>query len=163
MDIFAEKQQTRDGAVSLGGGEESHVVEEAISQVESAVIESCDERVEWPARISAGIAAAIDFMVANPAAARALTVKRVGETGRDAGYSAMLERLAGLLRADAPRPERLPAARDESVVSLIAGIVSCHVRAGTIESLSNGDPDLVFLALLPYLGFAEASRWSSAP
>jgi hypothetical protein len=129
--------------------------------MERAVVESCDEHAEWPARIAAGINSAIDFMVANPAAARALAAKsRSGEEEGDAGYVEMIDRFAGLLGAGAPRSERLPASSDESIVTLIAAIVSCHVRAGTVEALSSRDPDLVFLALLPYVGFAEASRWS---
>ena len=133
----------------------------AIARMERAVVESCDEQAEWPARITAGINSAIDFMVANPAAARALAVRsRSCEEEGDAGYVEMIDRFAGLLGAGAPRSERLPASSDESIVTLIAAIVSCHVRAGTVETLCNRDPDLVFLALLPYVGFAEACRWS---
>jgi hypothetical protein len=135
----------------------------AIARIERAVVESCDEHAEWPARIAAGINSAIDFMVANPAAARVLAVKsRSGEEEGDAGYIEMIDRFAGLLGAGAPRSERLPASSDESIVTLIAAILSCHVRAGTVDALSNRDPDLVFLALLPYVGFAEACRWSTA-
>jgi hypothetical protein len=134
----------------------------AIARMERAVVESCDDHAEWPARIAAGINSVVDFMVANPAAARTFVVQsRSGEEGGDAGYVEMIDRFAGLLGAGAPHAERLPASSDESVVTLIAAIVSCHVRAGTVESLSNGDPDLVFLALLPYVGFAEACRWSA--
>ena len=74
----------------------------------------------------------------------------------------MIKRFAALLADGAPRSERLPASSDESVVWVIAAIVSCHVRAGTVDLLGDSDPDLVFLALLPYVGFAEACRWSSA-
>ena len=137
------------------------MLEAAISEVEEAIVGSCDDRADWPERISAGINAAINLLVANPATARALTAERCGESGGDAVYAAMLERFAGLLGADAPRPERLPASSATSVVSLLVAIVSCHIRAGTIDRLSDGDPDLVFLALLPYVGFAEASRWSA--
>jgi hypothetical protein len=135
----------------------------AIARMERAVVESCDEHAEWPARIAAGINSAIDFMVANPAAARTLAVQsRSGEEEGDAGYVEMIDRFAGLLGAGAPRAERLPASSDESIVTLIAAIVSCHVRAGTVDALSNRDPDLIFLALLPYVGFAEACRWSTS-
>ena len=135
----------------------------AIARMERAVVESCDQEADWPARIAAGINSAIDFMVANPAAARALAVQsRTGEEEGDAGYVEMIDRFAGLLGAGAPREERLPASSDESIVTLIAAIVSCHVRAGTVDALSNRDPDLVFLALLPYVGFTEACRRSTA-
>jgi hypothetical protein len=138
--------------------------ESAIARIESAVVDACDQALDWPARIAAGIAAALDFMVADPAAARALTIDSrsagTGGTGQDGDYAEMIGRFAALLGADAPRSDRLPGSSDRSVVSVIAAIVSCHVRAGTVEQLGKGDPDLVFLALLPYLGYAEASRWS---
>jgi hypothetical protein len=140
--------------------------ESAIARIESAVVDACGQAVEWPARITAGIGAALDFMIANPAAARALTIDSrsagTGGTGQDGDYAEMIDRFAALLGAGAPRADRLPASSDRSVVGVIAAIVSCHVRAGTVEQLGKGDPDLVFLALLPYLGFAEASRWSAA-
>jgi hypothetical protein len=137
--------------------------ESAIARIESAVVDACDQAADWPARITAGIGAALDFMIADPAAARALAIdSRSGGTGQDGDYAEMIGRFAALLGAGAPRSDRLPASSDRSVVSVIATIVSCHVRAGTIDSLGKGDPDLVFLALLPYLGFAEAGRWSAA-
>jgi hypothetical protein len=140
--------------------------ESAIARIESAVVEACDQALDWPARIAAGIGAALDFMVANPAAARALTIDsrsaRSGGTGQDGDYAEVIGRFAALLGAGAPRADRLPGSSDRSVVGVIAAIVSCHVRAGTVDQLGKGDPDLVFLALLPYLGYAEASRWSAA-
>jgi hypothetical protein len=125
-------------------------------------VASCEAHTEWPARIAAGINAAIEFTISNPAAARTLTIdSRVSEPREGSVYSEMIQRLAALLAAGAPRSERLPGSSDESIVWVIAAIVSCHVRAGTVDSLGDTDPDLVFLALLPYVGFAEACRWSS--
>jgi hypothetical protein len=145
-----------------GSKADLHAFDEAVEQIESAVLASCDGHTEWPARIIAGINAAIEFMVANPGATRALAIdSRAGVSEGGSGYPGMIGRFAGLLGAGAPRSERLPASSDESVISVIAAIVSRHIRAGTVESLRKGDPDLVFLALLPYVGFAEACRWSA--
>lgn len=162
MNLCADDTAAQAGLVYGGPRSAGDTFGSAITRMERAVVESCDEQAEWPARIAAGINSAIDFMVANPAAARALAVQsRSSQEEGDAGYVEMIDRFAGLLGAGAPREERLPASSDESIVSLIAAIVSCHVRAGTVEALSNRDPDLVFLALLPYVGFAEACRWST--
>jgi hypothetical protein len=140
--------------------------ESAIARIESAVVDACEQDVDWPARITAGIGAALGFLIANPAAARALTIDsrsaRAGGTGQDGDYAELIGRFAALLGAGAPQADRLPGSSDRSVVSVIAAIVSCHVRAGTVDQLGKGDPNLVFLALLPYLGFAEANRWSAA-
>lgn len=163
MNLCAEDTAAQEDPVYGGPRAAGDTFGSAIARMERAVVESCDEQAEWPARIAAGINSAIDFMVANPAAARALAVQsRSGEEEGDAGYVEMIDRFAGLLGAGAPREERLPASSDESIVTLIAAILSCHVRAGTVASLGNRDPDLVFLALLPYVGFAEACRWSTA-
>lgn len=148
------------GIESIRGGVDTF--ESAFARVEQAVVASCGRHEEWPARIAGGISALIDFLVANPGAARALAIdSRSGDAGDDSDYLEMIGRFAALLGDGAPRSERLPASSDRSVVSVIAAIVSCHVRAGTIDSLGKDDPDLIFLALLPYVGFAEASRWSA--
>lgn len=137
--------------------------EDAAAEVETAVLHSCARQREWPARIAAGIRAAVEFAAEHPDAARALTIdSRAGEPEGDA-YFEMVARFAAMLRAGAPRPEALPASSDRAVVNAIASIISHHVRSGQCERLGHGDPDLVFLALLPYLGFAEAIRWSREP
>jgi hypothetical protein len=162
MNLCAEDTAAQTDLVYGGPRVAGDTFGSAIARMERAVVESCEEQAEWPARIAAGINSAIDFMVANPAAARALAIQsRSSEEEGDVGYVEMIDRFAGLLGAGAPRSERLPASSDESIVTLIAAIVSCHVRAGTVDALSNRDPDLVFLALLPYVGFAEACRWSA--
>jgi hypothetical protein len=133
-------------------------------ELEAAVLESCAGKEEWPARIAAGIRAALEFAAANPEAARTLTVdSRAGEPGETDAYVEMIGRFASMLGAGAPRIGRLPASSDTAVVSAIASIVSSHARADRLERLRDGDPDLVFLALLPYVGFSEAIRWSRAP
>ena len=135
--------------------------EEAAAGVETAVLHSCARQEEWPARIAAGIRAALEFAAKNPAAARALTVdSRAGESGEGDAYPAMVGRFAAMLGAGAPRSERLPASSDTAVVAAIASMVSHRIRAGQLERLEDGDRDLVFLALLPYVGFADAIRWS---
>jgi hypothetical protein len=141
---------------------DSDSFESAIAEIEGAVVESCAAHSEWPARIAAGINGAIEFAISNPAVARKLAVdSRAVAPPEGSTYPEMIQRLSALLGAGAPRSERLPASSDESIVWVIAAIVSCHVRSGTVDSLAEGDPDLVFLALLPYVGFAEACRWSA--
>jgi hypothetical protein len=148
------------GGVDVEGGVDTF--ESAFARVEQTVVASCARHEEWPARIAGGINALIEFLIANPDAARALAIdSRSGGPGEDGDYLEMIARFAALLGDGAPRSERLPGSSDRSVVSVIAAIVSCHVRAGTIDSLGEGDPDLVFLALLPYVGFADACRWSA--
>jgi hypothetical protein len=136
----------------------------AVDALQSAVVAPCGPELEWPARIAAGIRAALAFAAANPDAARALTVdSRLDESGEADDYLRMIRHFAALLGENAPPAERLPASSDKAVVSAIATIVSYHVRAGTVDRLSHGDTDMIFLVLLPYVGFHEASRWSASP
>ena len=158
VDSPAKRDPSYDERVSVEP--QTETFEAAIAAIEAEVLVSCAQHAEWPARIAAGIRAALDFAVANPRAARTLMIdSRSGEP--EAGnYLQMIGRFTQLLGEGAPQEERLPASSDEAVVCAIATIVSYHVRTGTVDRLREGDPDLVFLALLPYVGFAEASRWS---
>ena len=140
---------------------ERYGFEAAVAAFEAEVLASCAPELEWPARIAAGIRAALAFAAANPEAARALTIdSRADESEEADDYLEMIGRFADLLGRDAPQGQRLPASSDRAVVSAIATIVSSHLRAGTIDRLLSGDTDMVFLVLLPYVGFNEASRWS---
>jgi hypothetical protein len=142
----------RDGAAAF---------ESAITRMESAVADSCAEVTEWPARVSAGLEAVIDFLVANPGTARSLAVDTRLSRPEEGRYDEMIARFAHMLGDGAPHMDQPPGPKERSIVSVIAGVVGSHVRSGTVGSLAKGDPDLVFLALLPYLGFAEASRWAA--
>jgi hypothetical protein len=135
----------------------------AVAAIEAAIVDHCAPELEWPARIAAGIRAALAFTAANPDAARALMIdSRVDESEEAGDYLRMIGRFAEMLGQQAPHAQRLPASSDRAVVSAIATIVSSHVRAGTIERLANGGTDMIFLVLLPYVGFEEASRWSGS-
>ncbi len=163
MDTGFEQESTQGGIAYAGyADEEACSFAEAVSGIETAVVGSCDAHEEWPARVVAGITAAVDFVSSEPVAARALAIDARSEEPDGAAYHQAIDRFAHLLGAGAPRPERLPASTDRSVVSVIASVISCHIRTGTTRVLSAGDPNLIFLALLPYMGFDEATRWSSA-
>jgi hypothetical protein len=163
MDVFAEETEAPGGIGFAVAGGDACSFEEAIAAFEEAIAGSCGGHEEWPARVVAGIGAAVEFVAAEPAAARALAVdSRWPDRDGASGYESMIDRFAGILGSGAPRPDRLPETTDESVVSVIASIVSCHVRTGTVDRLEKDDPNLIFLALLPYLGFAEANRWSAS-
>ena len=95
MNLCAEDTAAQEDPVYGGTRAAGDTFGSAIARMERAVVESCDEQAEWPARIAAGINSAIDFMVANPAAARALAVQsRSGEEEGDAGYVEMIDRFA---------------------------------------------------------------------
>src|SRR5829696_6685284 len=117
--------QDMPGGVGVEGEErrvDADAFESAIVRVERAVAGSCAQHTEWPAQVAAGITAAVDFLGANPSAARALTIDSRSAVAEDSDYLAMIARFAGLLGDGAPHSERLPASNDRSVVTVIAAI-----------------------------------------
>lgn len=121
--------------------------------------QACEPHDEWPARVAAGVRAAVDFFVDHPRLAQALVEVPDGESGRD--HVAIVRRFSGLLGEGAPAD--VPAASTRrAVVEGISSVISTHVRAGRLHQLPDRAPELVYLALLPYLGFEEANRWAEA-
>jgi hypothetical protein len=125
------------------------------------VATACQPREEWPAQVAAGIYAGVEFAIGHPAVVEALLVMETAEMASESGYTGTIERLARLISRDAPAGSRLPGSTDEALVAGIVGLVGDHVRVGRFEALEALRPDLVLLALLPYLGFAEAREWAN--
>jgi hypothetical protein len=129
-------------------------------QLQDAVREACTGQTQWPARVVAGIKAALAFAAAEPAKAEALTVRarrpRSGEPDRE---GEVIDFFAGLISAVAPAERRFRVSTDEAIVESIAAVVRGHLRGGTAEQLPAAAPDLVYLTLMPYLGLGETRRW----
>jgi hypothetical protein len=132
-----------------------------LAALETAVLDACAAEVEWPAQIAAGIYAGVDFAIANPAVARALTLDAAAEADCMRRYERVVGRFAGFIQIKAPRDSRLPGSTDEALVAGIVGLVGDHIRIGRLDRLAELRPELVLLTLLPYLGFAEAQRWAN--
>ena len=132
-----------------------------VEQLEITVLEACAHRGEWPEKVVAGISAALDFAAANPDAARILAIDaRTSGSGSD--YLRMVELFSHLFASEAPCQPRLAVAPEQALVGGIAMMVAKHLRSGHLDRLGQAAPELVYLALLPYLGFDEAKRWASS-
>lgn len=114
------------------------------------MIGACDGQPDWPARVTAGIYAGVDFAVANPA---------VVELPAPHGYEDLIRDMAACIRKGAPTDERRAGSTDEALVAGIVDLVGDHVRRGRVDRLAALRPELVLMILLPYLGFTEAQRW----
>lgn len=132
-----------------------------LDDLAASVAAACRPREEWPAQVGAGIYAGVEFAVGHPAVVDALLVLETDEKSSSSGYTRTIERLAGLISRTAPAGSRLPGTTDEALVAGIVGLVGDHVRVGRLEALEALRPDLVLLALLPYLGFDEARTWAN--
>jgi hypothetical protein len=135
----------------------------ALSDFEAGVLDACAAAEQWPAKIAAGVYAGVDFVIANPDLAKAWVVDAAGDSDYRSQYEWVVGRLVGFIRARAPVEARLPPSTDEALVAGIVGLVGDHVRIGRLERLAELRPELVLLALLPYLGFAEAQAWANRP
>ncbi len=133
--------------------------EAASVRFEAAVLDACGQCTEWPAKVAAGIYAALDFAVADEAASTRLTFERppsgLEERRR---YTEMMDCFAELLGAEAPKHR--PAAMDRAVIRSVAAMVAEHVRSDRPQRLTAIGPELVQLVLQPYLSFEEAKSWA---
>jgi hypothetical protein len=133
----------------------------ALADLETAMLDACGAEDEWPAQIAAGICAGVDFAIANPAIASTLVIDDLADDSSSGHYERIIGRFAGLIRIKAPLDARLPGSTDEALVAGIVGLVGDHIRIGRLDRLAELRPELVLLALLPYLGFSEAQRWAN--
>jgi AcrR family transcriptional regulator len=120
---------------------------------------SADEP-DWPRQLAAGLRALIEVFGTEPALARLVIVEVLA-----AGRRALAHRDAALARFAAffdGGNDLLPAAirgRDEVAQAVIGGLYEAlyrYVLAGEAERLPELMPDLVYCALLPYLGHVGA-------
>jgi hypothetical protein len=132
-----------------------------LRDLEAAVLRGCSTQGDWPAQVAAGIYSGVAFAISRPAVVEALTVQGSADSDSQSGYDGTISRLAGFIQVNAPKGSRLPGATDEALVAGIVGLVGDHLRLGRVDRLEQLRPELVLLALLPYLGFAEAQDWSN--
>jgi hypothetical protein len=131
--------------------------------LQGAVSRACDQQAEWQAKVAAGIRAALEFAAADPAGAHALTIdarrQRLEDGDRE---QEVIGYFAGLLAGVAPAEKRFPISTDLGTIESIAMVARGHLVAGTTEQLPGLAPELIYLALMPYTGLAEARRWTES-
>jgi hypothetical protein len=150
-----------DGDGETWGGPGRETLKIALAELEAAILRACIPTDEWPRRVSRGLDEGVRFVVTRPEMASSFGLGSASEADFADGYELLISRLAALLRRDAPLATRLPASTDEAVVGGVVGLVGDHIRIGRVDRLLELRPDLVLLALLPYLGFAEARQWAN--
>jgi AcrR family transcriptional regulator len=125
--------------------------EDGVEQLAAAVEEAATEESEWPARLSAGLDAGLQFLAADPPRAHLLLVEALA-----AARPARLEHERSLVRlAEALRPPGAEASSGDAIAEetarLLAGGLASHVSgrvlAGEAERLPD-DRDLLLQYLL---------------
>jgi hypothetical protein len=135
----------------------------SFAMLQEAVRKDCARATRWEAKVVAGIAAVIKFVVDDVAAASALTVN-AGEWGSNESNPERELRsyFEELLEGVAPGEMLFPISSVEGIVETIAIQIRGHLLAGTAEQLVTIGPDLVYLTLIPYLGDRGARQWAGS-
>jgi hypothetical protein len=136
--------------------------EPSLAALKEVVGRACVGESRWEARVVAGIGAVMEFALEDPAAARALTVCAGAQAtdGRDL-EGEMLAYFAELLEEVAPDRMLFPISSPTGIVETTAVMIRGHLLAGRVERIGELGPELVYLALMPYLGLDGARQWAA--
>jgi AcrR family transcriptional regulator len=135
-------------------------IDELISRLECTLLERISRSAPWPERVRLGLQTLLRALARDPDAARVALVESLsaGEPAIEALRSALaafvpiLDEGLGL----APSIEHLPPQTSEAIVGGIAAIVHRRVLEGHTAELPALLPDLLYFALMPYLGHHHA-------
>jgi len=116
---------------------------------------------EWPVRVRAGLTEALGLLMANPALSHlfSLDVSQAGRAAR-ACQEACLGRLATMLRAGREQSEALPEELEAMLLGGALTTVARYVDTGRAKRLPDATGQLLQYLLIPYLGAAEAARYT---
>ncbi len=131
----------------------------AFARLQVAVLDACRRGDEWPDRVGAAIAGALDLCVAEPAATHVLTIEakyHPDDEGRR--YRRLVDYFAELLATGAPRDFPRPAITEEAMVGALAAAIVDALYGERLDRLRASAADLVEFVLIPYLGTGEAKR-----
>lgn len=137
--------------------------EVVVGHLHELVAEAVEGIDDWPRRTVAATRAVLAFLASEPDLARLCLVEsRGGGPAVTARFNEAAGEIAPLLRqgrAERPEAERpLPDSTEDSTIGSLVSLAYRKAAAGEAAKLEDLAPDCAELALLPYLGPAEASR-----
>jgi AcrR family transcriptional regulator len=117
------------------------------------VEEACDKAKDPASRIEGGLRAALEWVDENPREARVCIVEPTRATTRIfEKREQTLERLAGLLRTNAPSgPSAVPELFEELLVAGVCEVLGDRLSTGTVGRAVDLVPELAELLLGPYM------------
>jgi hypothetical protein len=122
---------------------------------------ACGAEREWPAKLAAGVHAAIGFASRSPDEARLLLLDAIAsDRALAAGARAASERFTELLRHGREQggAAALPDLTEQALVGAATSIIGARVMAERASSLDEVEVPLTELMLTPYVGAEEAQR-----
>lgn len=127
--------------------------------IRGSMLAAADPSEPWPAQVRASLSALLDILSRDPAVARFYLVEPLAAGGDIAArYREATQLLAETIRPPSALSEMDVEVRDQVLIGGIATLISRRLNAGGAEQLNELLPDLVELALAPYLGREEARR-----
>jgi AcrR family transcriptional regulator len=131
-----------------------------VARLQGSVLEQFDTRAPWPERVRRGLKALLVALASDPEAARVGMVEclSAGPVANER-YREILSTFVPLLeegRCHAAFPEHLPPQTSEAVVGGIASILHRRVLEERTPELPKLLGDLVYFALVPYMGHHRA-------
>jgi AcrR family transcriptional regulator len=132
--------------------------------VRGSMLAAADPAEPWPEQVRAKLAALLDVLSRDLAVARFYLVEPLAAGGEIAArYRDAMRLLAETIRPRSPLSEMDVEVRDQVLMGGIATLISRRLKAGEAAQLNELLPDLVELALAPYLGRGEARRVARRP
>lgn len=127
--------------------------------IRGSMLAAADPAQPWPVQVRAKLAALLDALFRDAAVARFYLVEPLAAGGEIAArYRDAMQLLAETIRPRSPLSEMDVEVRDQVLMGGIATLISRRLKAGGAARLKELLPDLVELALAPYLGRDEARR-----
>ncbi|HXS33186.1 MAG TPA: TetR/AcrR family transcriptional regulator [Solirubrobacterales bacterium] len=131
--------------------------------VRASMLAAADPAEPWPEQVRAKLAALLAVLSRDSAVARFYLVEPLAAGGEIAArYRDAMQLLAETIRPQSPLSEMDVEVRDQVLMGGIATLISRRLKAGGGDQLGELLPDLIELALAPYLGRDEARRIASS-
>ena len=140
--------------------------DDSVELAAASLAQLVDPREPWPRQVATALRGLLELIAAEPARARLCLVEALG-AGSAAleRYQAMLRRAAAPLRAGRelnPRGASLPEGLELAIAGGLAWLVYQRLTRAEQNGLDALLPEMLEIALTPYLGKEEAARAAAA-
>jgi len=140
--------------------------DENVDAAAEVFAELVDPELDWTEQISTGLEVFLEMVATEtPRATLCLVESQAAGPAALARYQGMLERVAPKLRegrALNPRSARLPEGLEVALAGGIAWLVHQRLVAGEVAEIKALLPEMLQIALTPYVGEVEAGRAADA-
>jgi len=131
------------------------------AHVRGSMLSAGEEAAPWPERVRDRLEALLSVLARDRAVARFYLTEPLAAGGEIAArYRDAMQMLAETIRPESGPSEIGAEVRDQALMGGVSTLIARRLKAGGGEGLEDLLPDLVELALAPYLGRDEARRFA---